>query len=211
MRVFGAAIMAFVLLTGGTERQANAAEFESVYTSLDLETCLALTPPEIMQEEQSAEWVCPGHDGLVVWVGEGDLRMFLGYGPRGREQCSYGQTLSRFNMIGETLEWRLERIGNAARPIATILRYRVDADGVERQYLVVSKVGIDQSCHMAYIDVAAGNANQRARDAADGYATDFQCGSDSAFLYSSAGPDQRETPASNPVCPSTAEYGKQSQ
>lgn len=177
---------------------AAASAADSVYTSVDIEECLQLTPPHMVEEMQGAEWVCPGHNGYVVWVGEGDLRYFLGYGPSGRDQCSYGQTLSAWNTINTTLEWRLHN----GRPFATILRYTAEGNGEQEQYLVVSKVGDDGSaCHMAYVSAREPNHNQLARDAADRFAVAFECDRDRAFNYTRQGRSQAQTPGTNSSCP----------
>jgi hypothetical protein len=181
---------------------AHAAGTESTYTTIDLENgCLLLTPPEEIEEAQGAEFVCPGHAGLVVWVGEGDLRFFLGYGPRGRRQCSYGQTIAAFNTIGTTLEWRLRDEAGRMRPFATILRYTVDFDGNEAQYLVVTRLDGDTACHMAYVKASEPDHNALARQAADAYAPAFRCGVDEAFNVTSAGIDYGDRPGTPPRCP----------
>jgi hypothetical protein len=181
---------------------ASADGIESAYSKIELEggSCLLLTPPQEIEEMQGAEFVCPGHAGIVVWVGEGDLRFFLGYGSHGRSQCSYGQTLSAFNTIGDTLEWRLHEADGEMRPFATILRYTVDSDNGEGQFLVVTKLDSHEACHMAYVSVDEPDANTLAREAADKYGPTFNCGEDEAFLYSARGPEYENRPGSSPRC-----------
>lgn len=180
---------------------ASAQGYESVYSSIAVDDCLMLTPPDLIEEYQGAEWVCAGQNGLVVWVGEGDLRMFLGYGPDGREQCSYTQTMSGFNSAHDTLEWRLRSAGGVTQPIATILRYTVNQpDGQDREFLVVTKLGA-QSCHMAYVSASEANHNVTAREAADRFAESFDCARDIAFNYSAQGRDGSATPGANYTCP----------
>lgn len=48
-----------------------------------------------------------GQQGIVVRIAEGDLRYFPGYGARGRDQCSYRQTLGPFHTVHTALEWRV--------------------------------------------------------------------------------------------------------
>jgi hypothetical protein len=100
--------------------------------------------------------------------------MFVAFGPDAEKQKAWGQTIPMFNMIGETLEWRLRKEGAGWTPFATILRYRWDSDLVEGSTLVVTKLGPDETCHMAYVE-ASGNpkANEQARAIAD--ADDFDC------------------------------------
>ncbi len=166
---------------------ALSAEFESTYTKLDVDKCLILNTEAEVDENQGAEWVCAGHNRIVVWIGEGDLRSFLGYGSQGREQCSYRQTLGPFHTVHTTLEWRLRTSGGEPTPIATILRYFTDMDGRKSQHLVVTKLGDGQACHMAVIDATAANANELAHDAADRFAPGFNCETDRPFYYSAQG------------------------
>lgn len=171
----------FALAIAGAS--APAQEASSVYTSLDLDKCLILTTEAEAEENQGAEWVCEGHNRIVVWAAEGDLRYFLGYGSRGRDQCSYRQTLAPFHTVHTTLEWRLK----GGEPVATILRYFTDVDGQKGQHLVVTKLGDGEACHMAVVDASAPNANALARQAADQYAEGFDCETDQPFYYSAQG------------------------
>jgi hypothetical protein len=79
-----------------------------------------------------------------------------------------------FNTIGETLEWRLKKDGQGWKPIATILRYNWSVDDRKGAILVVTMLGADETCHMAYVE-ASGNpkANEQARALAD--AGEFDC------------------------------------
>ena len=185
-----------VLLTFLTTAQA---QLESVYTKLDVNDCLILSTEEEVDENQGAEWVCAGHNRIVVWIAEGDLRYFLGYGSRGRDQCSYRQTLGPFHTVHTTLEWRLKSSGGQSRPIATILRYFFDWDGKKLEYLVVTKLGDGQACHMAYVDAADPNANRLAHDAVDRFASGFDCERDRPFYYSAQGP-RADGPLGTSLC-----------
>ena len=121
-------------------------------------------------------------------VAEGDLRMFVSYGPNAATQTAAYETIPRFNAIGETLEWRGAEQGAAWTPFATILRFRWDADGEKGSTLVVTKLGLDDSCHVAYV-AATGNphANAEARAIADRDARDFRCKTDKAKHYGTGG------------------------
>ena len=67
-------------------------------------------------------------------------------------------------MIGETLEWRVKREGGKLKPFATILRFRWDADDRQGSTLVVTKLGEDDACHMAYVEATNNpKANEQAR------------------------------------------------
>ena len=71
--------------------------------------------------------------------------------------------------------------GDRFRPFATILRYKWDSDNGEGSTLVVTKLGRDDSCHVAYVD-ATGNpkANEQARAIADREVVKFVCKQDTA-------------------------------
>lgn len=152
---------------------------ESVYTSLKLETC-----ETIEASEQGAVFRCRGFDKMSVRVAEGDLRMFVSYGPDAAEQTAASETLPAFNTIGETLEWRLAN----GEPFATILRFRWDSDGAKGSTLVVTKLGKTDACHVAHV-MATGNpnANVLAREIADTQARAFVCDRDRTRSYGADG------------------------
>lgn len=170
----------------------------SVYTRLELETGCSMAAAPNEDEAGGAQWWCDGYRGVPVRVAEGNLRYFLGYGRNGAEQCSSRQTLGPFHTIGKTLEWRVMReFPGHLTPVATILRYRTDADGRTGEYLVVTRLDGTQACHMAYVDVRAQkDANVLARQAADRYGPTFDCARDRAFMMTAAGPVAGETPGS---------------
>ena len=152
------------------------AQSKSVYTDLNLDRC-----PVIDQaQEGDGEWAvmrCSGWNGMPVFVAEADLRFSRGYGANGRKQQSASQFLGPFNTIGKKLEWRLKN----GRVSATILRYYTEtgSEGVKGQILVVTKVGRQQACHVAYVDALANKgANVLAQYAADYIAPDFNCAQD---------------------------------
>lgn len=173
MRMIAPVILGFCALA--MIGPASAGKISSLYTSLDLEKKCKLVKT-FPNEGGGAIWECRGHNGMRVRVAEGDLRFFISYGPKADTQTAAGQTLSPFNSIHKTLEWRVERIGNAWVPFATILRYFWDSGGRKGQTLVVTKLGSNDACHVAHI-VADGNrhANEQARQAADARARTFDC------------------------------------
>lgn len=165
---------------------ASAAEIESVYTKLDLKQCKDVTPEDI--KDYGSVWQCPGQDGIDVRVAEGDLRIFVSYGPNAANQTATYETIPQFNTIGETLEWRVRREGGKLKPFATILRFTWSVDGKTGSTLVVTKLGGDDVCHMAYVE-ASGNlkANEEARAIADTDARGFICKQDKAKHYGAGG------------------------
>ena len=97
---------------------------------------------------------------MKVMVTEGDLRFMLSYGDDAENEVAAGQTLPRFNTIGNTLEWRLEKGDDGiARPTATILRFFTDPDvegGRKGQVLVITKLGgPGQICQMGRVNALA--------------------------------------------------------
>jgi hypothetical protein len=165
---------------------ATAEEIASVYTPLNLNACKNVTPPEA--REYGGVFLCKGYDAMNVRVAEGDLRMFVSYGPKSATQTAAYETVPKFNSIGEMLEWRLAN----GRPFATILRFRWDSDGVKGSTLVVTKLGEDDACHVAYIEAAGNpNANTLARQIADAQARGFVCKRDRARTYAADGTEIR--------------------
>ncbi|NWH07284.1 MAG: hypothetical protein HXY22_01295 [Alphaproteobacteria bacterium] len=156
---------------------AHAGEMTSAYTDLNVDQCPLLDSNE---EEAWAIWQCKGYEGMPVWVSEGDLRYYVSFGENAANEMAATQTLPPFNVIGEKLEWRLRKNDDASMtPVATILRYRLDASAFEDQdvqVLVVTKLAPGATCHMAYIDARANpDANALARKAADTMAETFDC------------------------------------
>jgi hypothetical protein len=171
--------------------QLKAEEVSSVYTALDLDKCKLIEKPDL--EEGSGRWRCAGFEGIDVEVAEGDLRMSVAFGPKAEDQIAAGQTLPKFNTIGKTLEWRVEREGTRWNPFATILRPNWEANGEKGVTLVVTKLDKDDACHMAYVDAARyPQANDQARAIADKDARSFDCKHDEAKHY---GPDGQEIKA----------------
>ncbi len=170
----------------GMAAPAHAEEISSAYTALELDKCKDITPADA--KEYGTVWRCQGHDGIDVQVAEGDLRIFVSFGPSADNQTAAQETLPQFNTIAEKLEWRLVEQGGKPTPFATILRYGWKVDGRSGATLVVTKLGKDDACHMAYV-AASGNpkANEQARAIADKDARNFVCKRDTAKHYDAAG------------------------
>lgn len=117
---------------------------------------------------------------MPIYFAHADLREYVGYGPKAKQTCSAHTTFQRFNAAGTTIEWRLR----AGRPVATILRFRVEGDGNKEQFLVVTKLDGDQSCPMGYVDGRIKNHNQAARDLADKHHRTFSCERDVPVVVS---------------------------
>jgi hypothetical protein len=178
----GVAALAFAL----TVPAAQAEEISSAYTALEVDKCKDVTPADA--KDYGTVWRCEGYDDIDVRVAEGDLRIFVSFGPNAENQTAAQETLPQFNTIGEKLEWRLVKDGDKQTPFATILRYGWKVDGRSGGTLVVTKLGKDDACHMAYV-AASGNpkANEQARAIADKDARKFVCKRDTAKHYDATG------------------------
>ncbi|NMD08712.1 MAG: hypothetical protein GYA66_12130 [Phyllobacteriaceae bacterium] len=152
------------------------AGFDSVYTDFILDKCQRVTPETSGEDgESSGVFECKGQGKYVVTFVEGDLRSFVSFGTETADHCSFHQTFSGFNSVGNKIEWRRKN----GKPIATILRWTVSYDPENSEktktWLVVTKLGKNDSCHMGYVEGATPNANEKARALADAQASGFSC------------------------------------
>ncbi|MCB2049496.1 MAG: hypothetical protein KDE32_14915 [Novosphingobium sp.] len=133
----------------------------STYTKLNLDACKVTEEEE---EGESVTWDCPGYGGYPLIAMSGDGRMDLDVA---RDNGSF-ETISPFNDIGDTVEWRLRPDDT---PFAIIYRLRTATpEAKQRSVLFVETVpGPDRpSCLIARIEGSVPNANARARELADG-------------------------------------------
>src|SRR4051812_27568309 len=70
-------------------------DIASVYTSLDLAKCKDVTPADA--KDYGTIWRCKGLSGIDVRVAEGDLRIYVSYGPKAETQTAAQQTVPQFN------------------------------------------------------------------------------------------------------------------
>lgn len=173
---------------------AWAAELTSAYTKLKVENC---KKGESSEEEGWATWTCKGHKGIPVYFAHADLREYVGYGPNAKNTCSARTTFTFFNAAGKTIEWRLK----AGKPVATILRFHVEADGKKDQFLMVTKLDGADSCPMGYVDARLKHHNQRARDLADQNFASFSCMLDKPIVVSKIYRDAGEFASAGPCDP----------
>ena len=187
---FATIIMALACANPG---QAGAETISSSYTSTAPKACRMIGKPN--EEDGSATRVCPGKYGLVVLINEGDLREVVSVG-RNREAAAKEPAAQAwfgpFSSTGDTVEWRAAD----NKPFAIIQRWLI-ADNSEqdkrggpgsRAMLAVTRLPPGAVCHVAYVDVAANpNANALARQAADEFARDFNCGKDSVKMIGQSG------------------------
>jgi hypothetical protein len=174
---FAAVRLALILwLIGANE--GSAQQVSSVYTKFDLNHCVVVKK---IGESGSIVQRCRGLDGFPTFIAEDDLRFFVGYGPHGRKQKAFGQTLPQFNCIHNKIEFRIR--SGARQPFAAILRYFIDggSDKPKGQTLVITKIDGGEASHMAYIDALANaQANVLAQKTADAMAPGFNCLRDQA-------------------------------
>jgi len=167
-------LLSFGLAVLAHNSGAAAAGLDSTYTKIQLQNCVQL---ETASEEGTfgGAWTCQGYQGQPVYVAEGDLRMFVSFGPSAADEPAASQTLPNFNTVNETLEWRL-RNGQA---FATILRWfpSLDDGASTGSVLIVTPLlPGGGTCQIAMVDAQANkNANAMARRAADTLAGQFDC------------------------------------
>ncbi len=152
----------------------------TAYTRLDLDAC---TLVERVEEGDSATWTCPGHGDTALVVMTGDGRMDI---DAGRDNRTF-ESLSAFNDIGDTVEWRLDDAGKA---YAIVYRLRTATPEVKpRSVLFVETVpGIGKpGCLLARIEGSVPQANIRARKAADAAADGVVCGKVAPLLLGETG------------------------
>lgn len=163
----------FAVLSGSVAG-VSAAGIDSAYTKIQLQNC---TQVETASDEGTfaGAWECPGYQGQPVYVAEGDLRMFISFGPNAGNEPAARQTLPNFNTVNETLEWRLR----GGVPFATILRWFPSLDEGARTgsiLIVTQLMPGGGTCQIARVDAQANaNANVLARQAADTMAGGYDC------------------------------------
>ncbi|MHA7775900.1 hypothetical protein [Roseibium sp. M-1] len=168
-------ICLFTMFGVAAAAPAFAAGIDSAYTKIQLQTCAQTEAAEEDEGTFGGSWECQGYQGQPVYVAEGDLRMFVSFGPAAADEPAATQTLPSFNTVNETLEWRL-RDGT---PFATILRWfpSIDDGAATGSVLIVTQLlPGGGTCQIARIDAQANkNANEMARQAADTMAGTYDC------------------------------------
>jgi hypothetical protein len=155
------------------------AGYDSAYSDFNLEdqkACTFVGEGDPEAEGSSVGPVeCKGYGGYVVTFAEGDLRSFVSFSTEVGDQCSFRQTFGGFNSVGKKIEWRLKD----GVPIATILRWTVSYDPDDstklKSWLVVTRLGDGNSCHVGYVEGGYPQANEKARWLADTAAEAFSC------------------------------------
>jgi hypothetical protein len=161
---------------------------DSAYTDFLPETCKQIAPGAAEGEgEFSPTYECKGYNGIAVTFAEDDLRSSVAFGTDATKHCGFFQTFNMFNSVGNRIEWRLKN----GKPIAAILRWKVSYDPEDstktKDWLVVSKVGERQSCHVGYVEGGFPKANEKARWLADTTAETFSCSLDRQVFFAKPG------------------------
>lgn len=140
--------------------EAAAAAITSAYTKYNLDDCTILHVEEF--EGESVEAKCDGYKGVPLFVNVGDGRFDIDVGVK-----NSFSTISPFNELNDTVEWRLKD----GKPFAVIARLKdVSMETGGNSALMVETVGTAgrPGCRVAHVWNTAGSTqNQRARDIAD--------------------------------------------
>ena len=192
MRIFSSAILLIAMLPPLVS-VASAQTISSLYTSTAPKDCRVRSADNGVDD--STIRVCPGEAGLIVVVSEDDLRETVSVG-RSRvladKEPAAQSWFGPFNSSNTTVEWRLAN----GKSFAIIQRWliadnaEVDKDGqpTDKGLLVVTRLSPGAVCHVAYVDVRANpNPNDLARQAADEFARDFNCGKDAVKVVGESG------------------------
>ena len=192
MRIFSSAILLIAMLPPLVS-VASAQTISSLYTSTAPKDCRVRSADNGVDD--STIRVCPGKAGLIVVVSEDDLRETVSVG-RSRvladKEPAAQSWFGPFNSSNTTVEWRLAN----GKSFAIIQRWliadnaEVDKDGrpTDKGLLVVTRLPPGAVCHVAYVDVRANpNPNDLARQAADEFARDFNCGKDAVKVVGESG------------------------
>ena len=164
------------------------AGYDSTYSDFLPDACKQIASGAAEGEgEFSPTYECKGYKDFPVTFVEDDLRSTVAFGKGGRNLCSFHQTFSGFNSVGNKIEWRLKD----GKPIATILRWKVSYDPEDstktKDWLVVTKVADGQSCQVGYVEGSYPNANDKARWVADIAAEVFSCKVGKTIFFASPG------------------------
>ncbi len=181
-------LFAFALTLLSTSAFAG---YDSAYSDIDFEnkkTCTYTGPIDANAEGSSVGPItCNGYGDYNVSFAEGDLRSFVSFSTAVPDQCSMRQTFSGFNSVGKKVEWRLKD----DVPIATIFRWTVsynpDDSTQTKSWLVVTRLGDGNSCHIGYVEGSYPEANQKARWLADTTAEAFSCTAGIPVVFANPG------------------------
>lgn len=150
------------------EEKPKLTGITSDYTKYDLDACDILSSESV--EGESVEALCKGYGGVPLYVNVGDGRFDIDVGVTGRFD-----TISPFNELNDTIEWRLKD----GKPFAVIARLKdVSMETGGASALMVETVGEagKPGCRVAHVWNSRAKQNETAREIADEtLADDFTC------------------------------------
>jgi len=149
----------------------------SLYTALDTRACTK------EKGEGGEGYVrCPGLGGVSVLYRFADSHSDIGFAIKDAGIQAGPHTLQAKNTVfppgrrRPTIEWRVARPDGKPIPYAAIVRYFTAGPEGRGEVLVVSRVSVAGSCHIAYIDALANaDAIVLAREIADRRARTYDC------------------------------------
>jgi hypothetical protein len=178
------ALLLFYATTAAAAPPDNTSPLKSQFTTIDLDACAV-----VKHHADGKAWRCDGLPGYPVYLAEGDLRVFMSFGPKAEQARAATQTLGPFNTVFKdkrnriAIEWRYVRRSGRDLPYAAIVRYFTTRDGARGQVLIVTRVSEHDACHIGYIDANANpSAIALARSLADERARGFDCKSDPTIV-----------------------------
>lgn len=163
-------LIAIIIMGWAAPPLDPAASVGSVYTSLSPKRCRTL---RVDKETGSSVQRCPGVAGYSLLVEDDDARQSVTViAPDGkRHPLNYWQVVTTaFSTVGDKAEWRVERGGGKARPVALIVRVYANENPSSPEektsYLAVAKITAGKVCVTDKVKGGA-TANEEARRAAD--------------------------------------------
>lgn len=148
--------------------------FDSVYSRHVYERCQKIGDDDPIMERR-----CEGHAGIAVhWTNEPD-NSSVSFGSEGAIGGEYDARFT-FAAVGNVIEWRGPVRAGQVEPYAAIVRYLCRAIGgpCMPELVVYRLIGKRASCIAATVNGRRTDANERAREVADGFARSFDCEKD---------------------------------
>lgn len=163
-------LITMFILSWSLPLNASVTSIDSIYTDLSSDRCKTI---KVDKENGGSVQKCAGVAGYSLLVEDADARQSVTVlAPDGkRHPLNYWQVITTaFSTVGEKAEWRVEREGTNARPIALIVRVSAnenpDSPQKKTSYLAVAKITPEKICVTARVKGGA-TANEEARRAAD--------------------------------------------
>jgi hypothetical protein len=171
-------VAAFALALSSVQELSAVTLFQkSAFTTVDRKTCKI-----VRAHADGNAYLCPGLDGLAIYLAEGEGRTFVASGTAPEQSQAAHQSLGVFNTPfvktteRATVEWRFTIKDKRRVPFAMIVRYFTVAEGRTGEVLVVTRIAGAEACQIAYVDALANpDAIVLARKIADERARRVRC------------------------------------